>query len=436
MTRPARSLFKPLVLASAIALSACGGDSDAPATATATGTLTDSAIAGVQYTTSSGRSGVTDADGHFNYTPGDTVTFRIGSLVLGTITATGSDETVTPIQIAQNSDLDEIGQANLVTNLLVLLQSLDSDGNADNGITITDAAKTALTSTVADSIDLTLPSLQFGDTTALSDLATAAGGTVVDPEAALAHFKAQFLADLEGVHVVTTATGTIAFRFDGAGNYLMAETGATEYAPSDAVIGKAGIERGTIDWNPQTGAVTLTEAPSLDTNAEWGLSDPGEGEKVFLSLDGDDLVVRSSDNDDATPDETLRFTRPAMPAASLAGAWSLGSTSLSAQQFIFLDGGKYLMIDPVGDDEYNDTDDLKCGDAGLEYGSYAVSGGVLTFSNATYDTNGCAGVHVQDPDAPNHDTYLSEPVTFNENGTFSIGQNDGTFYRYNSQVDK
>ena len=85
-------------------LAACGGGgggSGSAPTGSSTGVLTDGPVGGVQYSTSSGVTGTTDAQGRFDYNPGDVVTFRIGQLTLGSLTANGSSTTITPIQIAE-----------------------------------------------------------------------------------------------------------------------------------------------------------------------------------------------------------------------------------------------------------------------------------------------------------------------------------------------
>src|SRR5690606_32424307 len=51
------------------------------------GVFVDSPVAGLSYTTSSDLSGVTDDQGRYEYNEGDTVTFSIGELVLGTVAA-------------------------------------------------------------------------------------------------------------------------------------------------------------------------------------------------------------------------------------------------------------------------------------------------------------------------------------------------------------
>lgn len=397
MSRSASRFLRPLLLSSAIALlSACGGGGGdaAPAapTGSATGILSDSPVGGVRYTTSSGITGTTDSEGRFSYNPGDSVTFQIGGLSLGTVTVTGTDATITPLQVAEaRTDLTEAQRQNLVTNLLVLLQSLDSDGDPANGISIPASVGTALTATAAATLDLVADPDDFVASGTLGSLAGTAGGTVVDPAAALVHFRAQFFKDAAGVYTVNTGENSlIAFRINADGSYLMAE------AEQEDEAGKPGIERGWINWDPRSGALSAY-AIDLDTNGEWGLSHPRVDERLFLSLDGTRLVVKTDYDDPAAEDEELSLER-LQPGSGIVGPWALvragaPASSLEVQQFLFLADGRYLMIDPVGDDEYNNTDDLKCGWEGLEFGRYTFVDGVLSTSGVITDTNDCAGLH-------------------------------------------
>lgn len=76
-----------LAVVSALILSACGGGSGSgsttPGSSLLTGILSDSYVKGVTYITSSGASGVTGTNGDFPYNAGETVTFRIGQVTLG-----------------------------------------------------------------------------------------------------------------------------------------------------------------------------------------------------------------------------------------------------------------------------------------------------------------------------------------------------------------
>lgn len=418
-----------LLLSSSIALlSACGGGDSSSAdggstTPAQTGTLTDSAVAGVQYTSSGGFSGTTDALGHFKYNPGETVTFKLGSLTLGTITATGTAATITPIELATAAG---VTNQNKVSNLLVLLQSLDSDGDASNGITIPAAVATALTSTVATALDLSQAPATFasGSNSSLTGLIVAAGGSaaLVTVEEAQAHFQEQFFAKLAGTwHIAPSASEDIVFRFDANGHYFMGEA-----APADD-DGQSGIERGRIDWSPLTGIISAADI-SIDTNGEWGLSHPYD-EVLSLAFDGDALVVTVKET--GFPDEVLRFSRVQPASTGIVGTWGLyDGTSFATQQFVFLSNGKYFMLDPVGDDDYAEPDDPKCGDAGFEQGSYGLMNGVLSFSGIVYDSNGCAGVHDTDDNS-----YGSFPATVNNvDGTLTLTEGADTFMLYRAGV--
>jgi hypothetical protein len=124
-------LWLPLALAASLA--ACGGGSSPSASAgpTQVATFIDSPVEGLTFR-SAKRSGLTDRNGNFPYTPGETVTFSIGNIVLGSVKPNG--DKVTPLQLVP-------GAANAtdarVTRILRTLQSLDSDGNLENGIQIT-----------------------------------------------------------------------------------------------------------------------------------------------------------------------------------------------------------------------------------------------------------------------------------------------------------
>ncbi len=99
------------------------------------GIFIDSAVAGISWSCG-GVSGVTAADGGFGACPsGSSVSFSVGNIDLGTMEPT-ADYIFTPQDLVgvPRGETDN-ADANQIASLLL---SLDSDGNPDNGVTITD----------------------------------------------------------------------------------------------------------------------------------------------------------------------------------------------------------------------------------------------------------------------------------------------------------
>ena len=107
-----------------------GGGGGAGGPALTNGVFVDSPVEGMDYDTGSGF-GLTGLSGRFNYREGEIITFSIGDVILGQ--AAGKDM-LTPIDLVPGA-ADETDST--VTNICRLLQSLDQDGNLQNGIQIT-----------------------------------------------------------------------------------------------------------------------------------------------------------------------------------------------------------------------------------------------------------------------------------------------------------
>ncbi|MGI9135135.1 MAG: PKD domain-containing protein, partial [Rhodoferax sp.] len=125
--------------------------------------------------------GVTNAKGEFQYLPGESVRFSIGSVELPAVTA---NATITPLELAQTTDINN----QVVSNILVLLQSLDEDGNPDNGISIpAGAAAKAITAINFD----VAPAVFAADATVKSLVANSGSvnKSLVSEAAARAHFQ-------------------------------------------------------------------------------------------------------------------------------------------------------------------------------------------------------------------------------------------------------
>ena len=153
--RHRRSLLATLAISVGVTLTGCGDDdSGSSASDTRTGTFVDSPVAGLDYRGDQTAASVTDSQGRFRYQDGETLTFAIGDLVLGSAAGTSL---VTPLDITEGAaDAQDPG----VQNRLVLLQTLDADGDLNNGIQITEAARTEISAHSSD-LDLTLATADF-----------------------------------------------------------------------------------------------------------------------------------------------------------------------------------------------------------------------------------------------------------------------------------
>jgi len=161
-----------------IETSAGTDSSSAPVTAAVlTGRFVDSPVAGLQYATAS-QSGVTDANGSFSYLAGEQVTFSIGDI---NFPATPASPTVTPLDVFSTTEIGNTG----VMNMARLLQSLDTDGNPDNGITISPDAGASATGLSVDFNSASFDS-QVINLVANSGSSTTA---LIDGETALDHFQ-------------------------------------------------------------------------------------------------------------------------------------------------------------------------------------------------------------------------------------------------------
>ena len=120
-----------------VGLCACGGSGGSSSQSTSsnnkTGTFIDSPVMGLSYSSPS-HSGLTNSAGEFTYTEGETVSFSLGGIALGSSIAS---EVVTPLDLLGAESIDDAISSGLfdqLINMLVFLQSLDRDHNPDNGI--------------------------------------------------------------------------------------------------------------------------------------------------------------------------------------------------------------------------------------------------------------------------------------------------------------
>ena len=150
---------------------------------TLTGSFVDSPVGQLSYTTASG-DGMTNAEGEFQYRKGEVVTFQIGDIVIG---RTLGGDVLTPLDL-----VNEGSHPDKASNILRLLQSVDSDADPSNGISIDEMVRTLATNTVAedDQLNFDTDSASFESNVSVQAMLGEVGrGSLVTEEQAMSHFK-------------------------------------------------------------------------------------------------------------------------------------------------------------------------------------------------------------------------------------------------------
>jgi hypothetical protein len=225
-------------------LAGCGSSDNAPAEAAKTpmtGVFLDGAVENLDYVAGTAAKASTNAKGEFTCYAGDTVTFSVGGIALGSAACAA---TITPLQLAGVTDVKDAK----VVNRLLALQLLDDDSDPANGIKLTADVKTAL---AAKSADFNAAAATFN--TAMSANLAAAGAkyaarTVDDSRRALVreHFE-DTLASKVGTPVnetfsQTTPLGAVAvtvtrYQMQAANSYYIPYEGTNAKVKEDFPLG-------------------------------------------------------------------------------------------------------------------------------------------------------------------------------------------------------
>lgn len=242
--------------------------------------------------------------------------------------------------------------------MIRLLQTLDEDGNPDNGITITETAKAN-----AVQVNFFVPESEFEDNPDVDDLITNGGQTsetvvLVDAVDAIAHFEAQLadngLTDDTIYGVWETQDGTVAL--------ILFDTWhlAVQWEQEDGFI---GFERGTYSVNDSD--ISFTTIQNNDGDAlfchEVDTMSPCPDVTFGYSITNDVFSLSIPDYGTAT------FYRAIFSNDTIQGLWNLPGESVV---FIFLPDGGYLAV------QWEEEN----GFIGFERGTYEVNGESISFT--------------------------------------------------------
>ncbi|MFT5659862.1 MAG: hypothetical protein ACI9TV_000495 [Sulfurimonas sp.] len=231
-------------------------------TQTITGIVIDSAVAGLDYTCSSGNSGVTNANGEFTCQVGDIVSFSLAGIYLGEVPATAI---ITPrLLFAGNNPAAAL-------NFAQLLQTLDSDGDPSNGIDIDEALLATL-----GTIDFT--SLTF-DEDMQEQLGS--GTPLVSESDAQEHLNETFAAlsideyadpvtpvDPVGTNNAPTITSSATASVDENQNAAI-DINATDSDADTLVYSISGTDADSFNINSSTGIVIFKAAPDYENKNSY-----------------------------------------------------------------------------------------------------------------------------------------------------------------------
>ena len=143
------------IIMAGLVLAGCSGggsgsgiDANTPdnITSSVEGTFVDSPVQGLSYITPSG-AGLTDETGRFVCQSGEMVQFMIGDVMLG---ETMGKDVITPMDFIDESGRSMGFNNPTLVNMGRFLQSLDADGNPENGITITQEVRDQVSGRMID----------------------------------------------------------------------------------------------------------------------------------------------------------------------------------------------------------------------------------------------------------------------------------------------
>lgn len=250
----------------------CGDSSTGPGGGDGipTARFIDSPVEGLEYTVGA-LGGTTDNTGRFEYVLGADVTFKVGGIVLGTAPVA---RVLTPIDLVPGA-FDVFDSH--VTNIARFLQTIDDDAIPTNGLTITEAVRTAA---AGRSIDFDQAVINFENDVDVQNAiaaltaATAAGPrTLLDVTAAQANLTSAIEELLPGNY-----SGI--FELLGSGNNLpQIGTWSFSIDTQGVVTGSGTVQGQPVDFAGTVGtggSIADSQGPGSETAYDGTITPSGE----------------------------------------------------------------------------------------------------------------------------------------------------------------
>ncbi|CAM4008004.1 hypothetical protein [Pseudoalteromonas byunsanensis] len=318
------------------------------------GVFLDSAVGNVDYKTET-RSGVTNAQGEFEYVAGETITFSLGALNFPVVSA-GSK--ITPLTLASTDNV----KSPSVVNILRLLQTLDQDSNPENGITITDQAKENAMPVEFD-IDVEL----FAANQNVLNLVQNGGQneyveSLIPESEAVQHFsntlKQSELEFKSFAGIYTFASESIMFQFLNNNDYI-----ALQWQEEN---GWVGVEKGR--YSLSDSKVMFQALVNRDGEALFCSAPRGElcAEALTLTYELADTSLTFAPNSE----EPFKIERLSFTENTIAGAWLMEGEYET----------QYLTLTSQGDFALVELDTEGGFEAGYEVGKYTFENDTLSLT--------------------------------------------------------
>jgi hypothetical protein len=395
----AKSKVVSLLFLLSIFLISCQSDDGKEEVKTlATGVFLDSAVENLSYTTDT-QSGTTNSNGEFKYFDGESITFSIGDLDFPVVTA---QELITPLTLANTTAVKN----DAATNIARLLQTLDTDGNLSNGISISNIAAAA-----AKPLNFFTDTNSFENNTEVLTLITNSGSV---NNSLVSKYEAQ-------VHLTKTLNENPTS--DIVGSWQISDNVIFMFLPDNRYFGitfgeengNDGYERGTYTTEGNTVSFNTTD------NNDGGalICDKGKGETCSgvsfqFALSGTSLLI-TPPGANAVEASPIYNGKP-FSSSSIVGGWE---SDLNGEvMFIFLPDNRYYAI------QYTEENNF----TGFEKGTYSAAGETITI-NTLINNDGFALVCHEPAGTSCSGNIITFSVTNNIASSTQEGQMDNIFIR-------
>jgi len=340
-------------------IAGCGGESSNDTTeqdssgTILTGIFIDSKVANIGYKTET-QSGVTNNHGEFRYVAGENVSFSIGNLDLPTAKAKG---VITPMTLAAHPSIYH----ETATNIAMLLQSLDEDGIAENGIRIAEGAAEAAPAEINFNSD----SASFSNNAAVINMVANSGAfktELITASDAQAHMQTS-------IDTLTPHIGAWSSVNDNqASRLILLANNTFIYAENDAELPN-GVEFGTYSYDASRSELTF--------DIQFDSNGPGEDSGV---------------GDIGTPVTTdAHFSNNNSTLAIVGGAITLNADTFSSSMeglWSFRQGTAVFHLALYSDNTFLIVQSKDNAPQGLQLGSYQYNSSTkeITLSRSFDDT--------------------------------------------------